>query len=494
MKQSQALAILSSGVPVFLTGAPGSGKTHVLNEFVDQARARGLTVAMTASTGIAATHINGQTIHAWSGVGLDTVLTLDVLKRIKTRRRKAIKATDVLVIDEVSMIHAWLLDMVDEVCRAIKRSDQPFGGIQVVMSGDLYQLPPVSKARTNADLVDLGLAYTNSRQRYAALGKDPEGYVTEALCWEVLDPVVCYLTEQHRQDDSQLLTVLSNIRSGQVSQDDCDLLTTRVGLLPKEGEATVHLFPMNKTADTLNMAKLAQINQEEHVFLATEAGAAPLVDRLKKNMLAPQRLVLKVGATVMALRNDPERQYVNGSLGTVAGFLPGRKGGYPQVKFDNGHLVTMAPAAWETLDGEMVLASVNQVPLRLAWGITIHKSQGMTLDRAVMDLRRTFAPGMGYVALSRVENLGGLYLTGISNRAFLVSQQAIMGDSDLRRASEAAAAILEKEGAASFRIQGEKQAQVGKGGRSSGRLAGQVADSDLDSESVSDEFGQGQLF
>lgn len=134
MKQSQALAILSSGVPVFLTGAPGSGKTYVLNEFVDQARAQGLTVAMTASTGIAATHINGQTIHAWSGVGLDTVLTPDVLKRIKTRRRKAIKATDVLVIDEVSMIHAWLLDMVDEVCRAIKRSDQPFGGIQVVMS------------------------------------------------------------------------------------------------------------------------------------------------------------------------------------------------------------------------------------------------------------------------------------------------------------------------------------------------------------------------
>ncbi len=122
MKQSQALAILSSGVPVFLTGAPGSGKTYVLNEFVDQARAQGLTVAMTASTGIAATHINGQTIHAWSGVGLDTVLTPDVLKRIKTRRRKAIKATDVLVIDEVSMIHAWLLDMVDEVCRAIKRS------------------------------------------------------------------------------------------------------------------------------------------------------------------------------------------------------------------------------------------------------------------------------------------------------------------------------------------------------------------------------------
>lgn len=128
-------------MPVFLTGAPGSGKTYVLNRFVEISRQAGKNVAMTASTGIASTHINGQTVHSWSGIGIDTVLTPEVLKRIRTRRRRAIREADILVIDEVSMLHAWLLDMVDEVCRAVRRVNEPFGGIQVVLAGDLYQLP-----------------------------------------------------------------------------------------------------------------------------------------------------------------------------------------------------------------------------------------------------------------------------------------------------------------------------------------------------------------
>ncbi len=120
----------------------------------------------------------------------------------------------------------------------------------------------------------------------------------------------------------------------------------------------------------------------------------------------------------MALRNDTDRQYVNGSLGTVRGFAQENKGGWPIVEFENGNIVTMKQATWEMMDGDTVLASVSQVPLRCAWGITIHKSQGMTLDRAVMDLKRTFAPGMGYVALSRVESLGGLYLAGVNESMF----------------------------------------------------------------------------
>ena len=212
----------------------------------------------------------------------------------------------------------------------------------------------------------------------------------------------------------------------------------------------MHLFPVNRQADGLNDLRLAQIEDDEHGFYAESAGPVNLVDRLKKNMLAPEHLVLKTGAAVMALRNDADHQYVNGSIGTVRGFAPESKGGWPIVEFENGNIVTMKHASWEMMDGETVLASVKQVPLRCAWAITIHKSQGMTLDRAVMDLRRTFAPGMGYVALSRVERLDGLYLGGINDRAFLVSPDAVMLDSILRRRSDAAAELLGADGPAAF--------------------------------------------
>lgn len=450
MRQSEALTVLGAGANAFVTGAPGAGKTYVLNEFIRQARAQGAEVAVTASTGIASTHINGQTIHSWSGVGVATSITENLLKLIRSRRRKKIQSTDILVIDEVSMMHAWLFDMVDQVCRAIRHNTAPFGGIQVVLSGDFFQLPPVSHSGRNNDVLDPTPEFIASRQRYAQMGKNPEGFVTESLVWEQLRCVVCYLTEQHRQDDGQLLTVLTDIREGGVTQEDHDVLLTRYGKVPVSGEVAVHLFPVNKQADGLNDMKLAQIGEETHTYCAQSAGPATLVERLKKNMLAPDRLQLKTGAAVMALRNDTDRQFVNGSIGAVRGFLDESKGGWPIVEFENGNIVTMKPAAWEMMDGETVLASVNQVPLRCAWAITIHKSQGMTLDRAVMDLRRTFAPGMGYVALSRVESLDGLYLEGINERAFLVSPDAVLLDDELRANSQAAGAALSHEGASAF--------------------------------------------
>ena len=251
-------------------------------------------------------------------------------------------------------------------------------------------------------------------------------------------------------DSGRLLGVLTDIRDGAVDDDDRMTLASRLGMEPGPDEVAVHLFPVNRQADGLNDLRLAQIGAEEHGFHAETAGPANLVDRLKRNMLAPEHLVLKTGAAVMALRNDADHQYVNGSIGTVRGFAPESKGGWPIVEFENGNIVTLKQASWEMMDGETVLASVKQVPLRCAWAITIHKSQGMTLDRAVMDLRRTFAPGMGYVALSRVESLDGLYLGGITDRAFLVSPDAVTLDSVLRRRSDAAAELLATDGPAAF--------------------------------------------
>ncbi|MFD0705426.1 ATP-dependent RecD-like DNA helicase [Alloscardovia venturai] len=494
MFQSEALEILHSGASVYLTGAPGAGKTYVLNDFINASRKDGLSVAVTASTGIAATHINGQTIHSWSGLGISTALSEPVLKRIMTRRRKAIKNADILVIDEVSMIHAWLFDIVDEICRRARKNDMPFGGLQVVISGDFFQLPPVSVSTRNEDLLGTSVEMVQSREKYAAAGKNREGFITESFAWDALNPVVCYLTEQHRQDDGRLLSVLTSIREGSVSQDDYETIAGRIGAMYDETQAITHLFPSNKQADSLNDMRLTLLRNEAHTFVATSAGPTQLVERLKKNMLAPQELVLKEGASVMALRNDSDKQYVNGSLGIVKSFTSQSKGGWPIVEFDNGHVVTMKPADWEITDAEVVLATVSQVPLRCAWGITIHKSQGMTLDRAVMDLRRTFAPGMGYVAMSRVQGLEGLYLQGVSDRAFLVSDDAVLLDAQLRANSAAAAAVLDKDGSFEVkRLQGASQgvrisahgAIVGSGASSSSGSIGAQGD---------DEFSQGALF
>ncbi|WP_432624279.1 PIF1 family DEAD/DEAH box helicase [Bifidobacterium sp.] len=461
MRQSEALAILGSGVNVFLTGAPGAGKTYVLNEFIRQARADGASVSVTASTGIAATHINGTTIHSWSGVGLATALTDSLIKTVRTRRKRKLREADILIIDEVSMLHAWLFDMVDQVCRIIRRDERPFGGLQVVLSGDFFQLPPVSVSGRNNDLIAPGPEFLASRERYAKAGLNPEGFVTESLVWRELDPVICYLTEQHRQDDGKLLNVLTDIRDGAVDDADRDILLTRLGVLPEPGQQAVNLFPVNRQADALNDLRLFEIKEEPHEYLAESSGAAAMVERMKRNMLAPERLLLKTGAAVMAVRNDPDRQFVNGSLGTVRGFADQSKGGWPIVEFENGNIVTMKPASWEMQDGDTVLATVKQVPLRCAWAITIHKSQGMTLDRAVMDLRRTFAPGMGYVALSRVESLDGLYLQGVNERMFLVSPDAVRLDGRLRSESALAAGVLVREGVAAFRDRMPKSADGG---------------------------------
>ena len=156
-------------------GAPGAGKTYVLNEFIRNARAEGASVAVTASTGIASTHINGQTIHSWSGIGVATALTEPLIKLIRSRRRRKIQDTDILVIDEVSMMHAWLFDMVDQVCRIIRRDPRPFGGMQVVLSGDFFQLPPVSVSGRNNDVIAPAPEFVTARERYAKAGRNPEG-------------------------------------------------------------------------------------------------------------------------------------------------------------------------------------------------------------------------------------------------------------------------------------------------------------------------------
>ena len=431
MTQEEALTILKTGANVFLTGEPGSGKTHTINEYVAYLRAHNVEPAITASTGIAATHIKGMTIHSWSGIGIKDRLSAYDLDKIASNERlaKRIVATKVLIIDEVSMLSASVFEMVEAVCRVVRRSTKPFGGMQVVLVGDFFQLPPVVKNRQreqepgNDEFVFDG-------------GEKPQApFAYTSSTWKAVNPIICYLEEQHRQEDSQFLEVLGAIRSGQYGDAHISHIKTRM----VEGKAapanTVRLFPHNADVDRLNDEALQKIDGVERSFSMRSSGPTAAVESLKRGCLSPERLIVKVGAAVMFTKNNPAGSFVNGTLGKVTGFAAT---GAPIVKTHAGKHIVAEPMEWVVEEDGKIKARISQVPLRLAWAITVHKSQGMSLDAAVMDLSGAFEYGQGYVALSRVRSLSGLYLLGLNDRALQVHPEALEQDAEFREQSDSA--------------------------------------------------------
>ena len=411
MDQELALAILMSGRSALLTGAAGTGKTHLLNTFIAQARDQGKKVSVTATTGLAATHLGGNTIHSWSGIGVSDHLANNFFDRLSKTRREVITKTDVLVIDEISMLHDFRLDMVDRVLRGVRENDQPFGGVQLVMSGDFFQLPPINRPGEQG------------------------GFVVYSEAWQELQPAVLYLERQYRQNDEQLLEILTALRHDDIRRHHAETLLARTEVELPDGDIT-ELHTVNVDVDAINSQKLAELAGEERRYQQTTTGSKVYVENLQRSVLAPSELVLKLGALVMAVKNSPQKLYANGSIGTVVDFEPLTD--YPIVEFRSGQQVTMIPDVWELRDGERKRASISQVPLRLAWAITVHKSQGMTLDAAKIDLRKAFVEGMGYVALSRVRDLDNLYLYGINRKALEISPDALAIDAALQRASNEA--------------------------------------------------------
>ncbi|MGE6572145.1 AAA family ATPase [Psychrobacter namhaensis] len=449
MRQSSALDILKTGQNVFLTGSAGSGKTYTLNQYIDYLRARRVPVAVTASTGIAATHMSGTTIHSWSGIGIKDELSDRDLSNLSRKQFLAdrLKETAVLIIDEISMLHAKQLNLVSQVLKHVRKNDTAFGGIQVVVAGDFFQLPPIgSKGETN-------------REKFA--------FMSEA--WLDAKFHICYLSEQHRQVSEaangglDLDDILNQIRRQEVTFEAIAALEATFD--QNVDIKRTRLYTHNLNVNKINDKELAALSGEMRRFEATSTGDSKLVETLKKTVRTQDELVLKVGAKVMFIKNNTELGVSNGTMGELIGFVavkiedskddsealiedddgthhnndddkdttkdkksaakkdvdqPKTKKSttqkMPVVRLNSGREVIAEPEEWiiEDETGE-VLASYEQVPLCLAWAITIHKSQGMTLEAAEIDLSRTFELGQGYVALSRLKSLAGLQLLGMND-------------------------------------------------------------------------------
>jgi ATP-dependent exoDNAse (exonuclease V) alpha subunit len=422
MTQKEALQVLKMGKNVFLTGPAGSGKTHILNEYIQFLKQHGVEVAVTASTGIAATHLKGVTIHSWTGIGIKNFLTdydLDNLEQ-KAYLWKRFEKTKVLIIDEISMLSSSTLDCIDRVAKVFKRNEEPFGGLQIIFSGDFFQLPPIEKRPVFNEQTIFMDEEENSRIPFAFKSK----------AWKECDLHTCYLSEQFRQEDNDLVNVLSEIRDGELSEKSLEILNKRI--VKEDNPEITKLYTHNINVDTFNLKKLQSLKTESKDYLMNGKGKPNLLDALKRGCSVQEKMVLKLGALVMFVKNNPVAGYVNGTVGEIVAF----EEGYPVVETKSGERFVASPQTWAIEEGDKILAEVSQVPLKLAWAVTIHKSQGMTLEKAVIDLSNSFVEGQGYVALSRVKTLDGLFLKGFNKMALAVHDEILNLDKELKDNSD----------------------------------------------------------
>lgn len=417
MKQETALEILKQGYCVFITGQPGAGKTFLVNQYTQYLKANNIPVGITASTGIAATHIEGITIHSWSGIGINKKMSGLEMAKLGSREylRDRINNTEVLIIDEISMLCADQLDTVSTICGIVRGNSEPFGGLQVILVGDFFQLPPISKS-----------------------GESPARFVSESEVWKNMDLKICYLTEQYRQTDNEYLKVLNAIRDDNITDDIQNILDSKVEEASDGDNYPIELYTHNFNVDKTNKSRLKIIDKPSHFYDMETQGIEMFVNMLKRNCLASERLELKVGAVVMFLKNNFEAGYINGTMGIVEDFIDN----HPVVVLNKGKKIIVNKTSWsfeerDPKTGEMVVrATLFQFPIKLAWAVTIFKSQGQSLDMAKIDLRKAFDYGMGYVALSRVTTLDGLNLLGYNNIALKVDPDIREKDKEFLKISD----------------------------------------------------------
>ena len=426
-EQQEALDAFNVNWPannVLLTGPGGSGKTALIKRMVEDGEAAGKTVQVCALTGCAAVLLGckgAKTVHSWAGVGLASGPHGKVVDKVIKSKHKSSgwKKVDVLIIDEISMMSKKLFNILDSIGRKVRKGpDVPFGGIQVVFSGDFYQLPPVG---------------------------DRDDEETSAFCfesdqWKSTFHKTVQLTTIFRQTDDKYTKILNQIRVGKLRKSSYETLMSHVGKkVPADSiiKPTI-LFPKRRNVDLINRAEMAELESEPRTFVlspdivltaaerksvasVSEAQREMEIQFLTNNIVADKTLTLKKGAQVMCIANiDMEGPYpiVNGSQGVIVDFMDG----LPLVEFNDGQKRMIGHHEWrsENVPG----LGVKQIPLILAWAITIHKAQGVTLEMAQIDAgSNIFECGQTYVALSRVKDLEGLYLTAFSPQKIKVSRK-----------------------------------------------------------------------
>lgn len=396
--QKRALDYILQGKNVFLTGPSGTGKSTIINIFRNTCRHK--RIGMTSTTGVSALLLGGSTIHSYLGIGLGDG-TVDQITKHVAKNKNALhrwKTLEVLIIDEISMLSPTLFDKLEHVARVIRGGKRMlsegngvlFGGIQLILTGDFLQLPVVGE----------------------------DSFCFEAKSWSSCIEHTISLTEIVRQDDIQFQTLLNNLRFGKLTEDDEKILNSRIGakLTNENGIKPTRIFTTNSSVDSMNNYELDKLEdtecyEYEMTFEFHTNIAQKNIDKYRKNCLAPEVLQLCKGAQVMLLSNlDIDNGLVNGSRGVVINFV----GDFPLVKFLNGSERVIDHYNWLIKEDGIDQMSICQLPLKLAWAITVHKSQGATLDYAEIDLRNTFTYGQAYVALSRVKSISGLSILGIN--------------------------------------------------------------------------------
>jgi len=405
-KQDDAYKIMASGKSIFITGPAGVGKSAVIKMFT-KVMAKTRNIAICSTTGTSALLIGGVTLHSYTGIGLGKgsveAITSLIFKRSYLKKRWC--ELETLVVDEISMLSPQLFDKLEEIARIVRHDERPFGGIQLILTGDFLQLPCI----------------------------DSNTFCFTSKAWEKCIKDTVYLNEILRQDDPVFQNCLNHVRLGEVPLDVRDVLESRVGVELKNdyGIKPTQLYPKNYEVDCVNDMELDKLAESGCQFFEYEMettvypgvkNKAATRDKFMKYCTAPQVLQLCVGAQVMLLTNlDMEAKLANGSRGVIVSFMDD----LPVVRFLHGEERIINYHIWEVEEKDVKTMKAVQIPLKLAYAISIHKSQGCSLDYAMIDLSDIFVEGQAYVALSRVKSLEGLSIIALDIDKIMAHSEAI---------------------------------------------------------------------